>query len=295
MAMYWLQSAQTDRGTCGQLPFQCMFSEWAQYYKGTPDIEFGHFIANPIRLGSDGPKSIDDIIYVHKMLCNRVSSLLDTFQLGVIQQQSWCHGRVAEEDIWVNPRDYKLIPLYRAVILMLDDYGPEAVKSPEGNLSMSQEAQRRTVLMIITGDDDGLSSPLTFDTIRSKSLPINRWDLNNFNTANAIRVPINIAVQFLADVQESELRAFPYLQCHTTDKEIRPRSQNASFGRISAEDWADEMFQEAEEGCDDSWELERAIDAVEDASSAQLYRKGFTGTSSDCVEYLVQLMETSVQ
>ena len=71
-------------------------------------------------------------------------------------------------------------------------------------MSLDEEVQRRTAVMIITGDNRGLSTPISFDAIRSESLPLARSDVNSADQSHIIRVFLKVAVQFVAKLQKRE-------------------------------------------------------------------------------------------
>ena len=113
------------------------------------------------------------------------------------------------------------------------------------------------MLMILTGDDTGLSGPLSFETVRSQSLPLAKADMADH--VDIIRVSLGTAVRFIADLQRKEEDAFPDLKPIATDRSIGPKTDNISFGLISADEWVYEMMQKAEEeGANNVFEVKRA-------------------------------------
>lgn len=80
-AFYWAHSAQVN-DHCPLLTFACIYKEWFRCHDNHPDIEIGHFFANPIRIASSGPETIAGILEAHKSLCDEAVSLLETIQRG---------------------------------------------------------------------------------------------------------------------------------------------------------------------------------------------------------------------
>lgn len=78
---YWARSAQ-KYGHCPLLIFGCIYKEWFRHE--SPNIEFGHFFANPIRVASIGPTTIFAILQAHRSLCDQVSVLLGKIERGEI-------------------------------------------------------------------------------------------------------------------------------------------------------------------------------------------------------------------
>ncbi len=84
--------------------------------------------------------------------------------------------------------------------------------------------------------------PITFESIRGQSLPIERKETANYEDVQVIRVSLLTAVRFIIDLERREEAAFPspYIG---TDRSMGPHTDNISFGTINAAEWADEIFQ----------------------------------------------------
>lgn len=203
-ALYWAYSAQ-ERDKCRLFPFACIFKDWFRYYDNDPNLKFGHFFANPIQITSTGPRTIAGICDAHKTLYDRASSLQDRVRK--------CEAGEAHLDAWPNSQHYKLLPLCRAILIVLDEIPP----NPGARISLEREVQRQNVLIIRTGDEDSLSAPINFDTIRSQSLPLARSDTDAEDCESIIRVSLRTAVQFILDLQRREELAFPKLSCSVSD------------------------------------------------------------------------------
>ena len=151
-ALYWATTAQI-RGQCPTLPYGCIKKQWYRYYDNKPRIDLGHFFATPIQITSTGPKTIIDILRVHKCLCDQASSFLKN---------------------WPHPLHYRLLPVYRAAFVLLDALSLEP--SVDGYFVLDEEVQRLTATIVLTGNDSSLSAPVTFKDITGQSLPIERID-----------------------------------------------------------------------------------------------------------------------
>lgn len=195
-ALYLAHSAQ-NRDVYSSVVFACIYKDWFRYHSDNPDFGYGHFFANPIQINSIGPKTIADICEAHKSLCNRVSSLSDQGGQGKAHVHD---GR--------SPQDYKLLPLCRAILMILDERCP----NPSGRLSLENQVQRQNVLIVRTREKDGLSAPISFDTIRSQSMPTGRSDVDTEESENTIRVSLRTAVKFILDLRQREEMAFPNLR-----------------------------------------------------------------------------------
>ena len=74
-------------------------------------------------------------------------------------------GEVHSDD-WLSPREYNLFPLYRAVLIFLD----ETSLNLGARISLKKGVQRQIVLINRTRDEVGLSEPINFNPIESQSL-----------------------------------------------------------------------------------------------------------------------------
>lgn len=180
--LYWEVSAQVpdpDYTPCpGTFLFACIYKRWFRCHNNDPDIGRGKFFAHPIQITPTGPRTIPEILQTHAHICGQVTSRLH----------------------------FHLLPLCRAIIVLLDEpfSWPEA--EADGTISLDKEAQRRSVVLVLTGHDQDLGNVLNFDTIRSQSLPLARKDVGAIESKNMIRVSLMTAVQFIAESQQKEER-----------------------------------------------------------------------------------------
>lgn len=101
---------------------------------------------------------------------------------------------------------------------MLDELVPPTVTERPTSISLDEQIQRQIVLMVLTGDENGLSAPIKFDVIRSQSLPLARADVTE--KTEIIRVSLRTAVQFVADLERREEEAIPQLVRSGTDQSV---------------------------------------------------------------------------
>lgn len=69
-ALYWTPRAQIKRRH-PLLLFACAYKEWFRAHGNDPNIEFGAFFANPIRIALSGPRTVAGILEAHRSLCNQ--------------------------------------------------------------------------------------------------------------------------------------------------------------------------------------------------------------------------------
>ena len=115
----------------------------------------------------------------------------------------------------LNTANYKLLPLCRSILVIFDE-----VKQPhfDGILHLDREIERLNVLIFRTKDEASLSAPITFDSIRSQSLPLARSDVETAGDA-IIRVPLRTAIIFILNLQRREEAAFPSLSLGSSNDE----------------------------------------------------------------------------
>ena len=201
-AFYWLQSIQEV--ACGErhvIPthvFAAIFGEWYRQYDNQPNIEFGHSLANPVRVTERGPVTIRGIVAAHISLLEEAKSILhkvDHEESGSIYHQE------------VKAGDYRIHPLYAALILMVDRNELRAhmkeFRRPDRYLRLQDIAHFQSIITR-TGAEDQLSAPISFESLRSKALPLGRSDFDGEPNVDVIRVALPDAVRFVIDLEKRE-------------------------------------------------------------------------------------------
>ena len=168
--MVLLGVCRSLEGRCPTLPFGSIYKEWFRYHDDEPNIEFGHFFTSPIRITSTGPETIAGILKAHKSLYEQGCSLLS----GMDGAYSKIHLSP-----WPKPQQYKLLPLCRAIVVLIDQLAPSESPEPDGFVYVDKYAQRQSVIMIRTGDESCLRAPISFESIRGQSLSLDRSDINS--------------------------------------------------------------------------------------------------------------------
>lgn len=239
---YWAYAARW-KGRCPMLPFGSIYKEWFRYHGDEPNIEFGHFFTSPIRITSTGPETIAGILKAHKSRYEQGCSLLS----GMDGAYSKIHLSP-----WPKPQQHKLLPLCRAIVVLIDQLAPSESPEPDGFVYVDKYAQRQSVVMIRTGDESCLSAPISFESIRGQSLPLDRSDITAHDEIDAVRVSLTTAVRFVADLQRREDAAYPYARdrslVDTSLGPCTPCSTNETGSlTANADEWADKIMQEVEE------------------------------------------------
>jgi len=230
-AFYWLQSAQDgnpipEKSHTPGIIFAAIYEEWRRCYDN-PNIEFGHFLANPVRITKTGPSTLQDIVNAHASLCTQA------------------------HDLSLALEHYSIHPLYPAIIMVcdrLDKVGPQS----DGYVSLREVAQKQSVLIVLTGFNSGL--PISLQSLAAFALPIERTDVIGLEV---VRVPLEIAVKFIVrlEIQSQDGKA---KGCHIIDKSLcgqdYPKGYDRSV-RYSLDGWVHAVQTAAEEYGYDSMQV----------------------------------------
>ncbi|KAL9016108.1 MAG: hypothetical protein Q9185_006519 [Variospora sp. 1 TL-2023] len=263
-ACYWLRSAQDILIDMDQLTFGAIYEEWrASYPENRPDMEYGHFLANPVRITASGPTTVSGILEAHRSLYSQASALLAKFQADA---GLYPYGASAFHDIF---KHCSVTPLYPAIVLVVDRMvsKPDQASntSSDGYIRLGKIAQLQSVLMVRTGQEEQLSAPISFASIRDRSLPLDRADTIG-REDDIIRVDIATAVQFITALERREVSAKPDTYYRRPIQPALCPSAPKGFEekcRYSPEAWADANLVAAEKyGCDNNpgtWESARRV------------------------------------
>jgi hypothetical protein len=266
---YWAYAARW-KGQYPMLPFGSIYKEWFRYHGDEPNIEFGHFFTSPIRITSTGPETIAAILKVHKSLYERGCSLLS--------EMNGTYSKIHLSP-WPNPQQYKLLPLCRAIVVLIDRLDPGDSLQPGDFVYVDKYAQEQSVVMIRTGDESCLSAPISFESIREHSLPLDRSDITARDKIDAVRVSLTTAVRFVADLQKREDDAYPYARdCSLVDTSLGPSTpcskDEIGFRATSADEWADKIMQAVEEkGIDNVGYAQLAVQEVQAVKNGDVLDK----------------------
>ena len=285
-AFYYLQSAQSidcygERTLKPGFIFTAICGEWFRPGNTEPSIEFGHFFANPIRITSTGPSTVREVVDAHLSLCEQASDLL--------KNQANHKNNEADQDA-INRRIpsellqyYSILPLYRAIVVMLDHSGSFREEGfapdPDGYFNARKYAQIQDVLIARTGVEEGLSTPISFDSLRSSRLPLQRYDDVTVPNVDVVRVTLAMAVEFIAGLEAREELAFPKSKNELSqEKWLNPSPPTKSEGgdhevcRCSPEAWADAHIEAAEKhGYDSIYKTRQSIRRVQAKTVGQEY------------------------
>ena len=153
-------------------------------------------------------------------------------------------------------RTYDIHPLYKAIILLIDRYEIGFQSDLDGLFNLEDAAEQQTVLIVRTGLEAGLSAKISFDSLRAKSLPLDRSDIDGQPEIDIVRTSLTTAVRFVLDLEKIEIIAHPKsVRDCAWDPSINPGSPIRAVdgsARHDPETWADALIEAAEKyGYDD--------------------------------------------
>lgn len=247
-AFYWLQSAQpldanqTRTGT-PKIILAAIYEEWMRAHGSIkPNIEFDHFLANPVRITPEGPQTEAEVVEAHRSLCTQASSLA-----GQV------NDRARDWAFDIRPTNspyYTLLPLYRAVVIIIDRYEANIARDPDGLLNLRKMASSQTVLVVRTGDEEGLSAPIRLSKLGAEPFRPQRSDVTS-QELEVVRVSLAAAVRFIVDLERQEgyecskpleeLASVDATLCKYTPKGFPRESKSTSTS------WAHALLSKAEE------------------------------------------------
>ena len=231
----------------------CIYKAWFRCYDNHPNIDFGHFFAHPYEITPTGPQTIPDILKTHVHICDRAKSQWETMEEGDVEEHP---------EKWRNWHRYRLLPLCRARFVLLDELARPTVKRVDGTVSLDDEITRMTAVLVLTGSDQGLSSPISFDPIRSNALPLARNDVGAMDGNRIIRVPLKTAVEFITGLQQREDRACLDSGRGTTDANVGAKADDELAAVDSADEFVDEILDGPESNSKQFW-ISQSLETIE--------------------------------
>jgi len=215
-------SSHTSYGKFGRY----IYRAWLQLYNGRPPFQRGGFLAKPMRFGKNGVQGLDDLSKYHQRLSARLTAEMDTrlqFKMCQFKLDEVAHYRPLPSAKIQTFRQHRYLmrPLFRALFMVLDNQTSVSDDSSRpvrrGNEDYFDWRQRRwvheisqySVLLVKTGDEATLSSPISFLSLFDAGLAVvvNRSDYQDGIEPTAVRVRLDTAIQFIWDLLERERKA----------------------------------------------------------------------------------------
>ena len=183
-----------------------VYSIYQQWFRGHHvDIDFGNFVAKLISIKVPSPEqgaTVEDVITIHQAWCEHVAATLALFSNNekVTRAASEDYTYRHEHGPWgINEEQhmyYKLQPLFRALIIIIDNHAGE-------------QGAGQIVHLVRTGLASELSALITFESIRPK---LGRdMDFGGDND-NVVTTTLSAAIDFVMTLELREQIAFPERQ-----------------------------------------------------------------------------------
>ncbi|KAI0377175.1 hypothetical protein F5Y04DRAFT_285120 [Hypomontagnella monticulosa] len=246
-----------------QLLARYIWRKWFHLHGGRPPFLGYQKFVKGVGLKGSKARDIENIRDFHRSLCNAVSAGLDQQELPKPPRSNpRFRKRIKPENPEPPPptnlktyreKGREIAHLFRAIVMVVDDQvleyeEPEISRPvfvPFETQGLGQLEQRRdwrtsqcSVLLLRTGDEAHLSSPISFQTLydSGKALPVNRPDCED-EGMNVVRVKIDTALEFLFDLIRREREMIPSVGL-VADMEDRQHSE-------VCEKWIDSVMERA--------------------------------------------------
>ena len=178
-----------------------IFSVYEQWFRDhSVDIDFGGFVAKLICIETPSIEqrpSVEDIIEIHKAWCEHVETSLplcdrkaDLTGMEIDDPPFEKHGGIGI--IRKQNKYYKLRPLFRALIMIVDDH--------------ATPGQEKIVHLIRTNIPSKLSAPIIFESITPKLDPD---DFLGHDNRDHMITTLSAAIDFVTALEKREENAFP--------------------------------------------------------------------------------------
>ena len=178
-----------------------IYSIYEQWFRGHDvDIDFGNFVAKLICLkipSKEQKVTSEDVVNIHKAWCDYVGIALPSCSKGKdTETENPTHLLHRHGMIAINQEQnmhFKLQPIFRSLIILIDDHPSERVTET-------------IVHLIRTNITSELSAPITFKDISPKFLQAQFPAPEN---ANIVSTTLSAAIDFVMALQAREQTAFP--------------------------------------------------------------------------------------
>ncbi|KAF7561540.1 hypothetical protein G7046_g2600 [Stylonectria norvegica] len=180
----------------GQVLHNYIYRRWFQPYR--TDIEFDRFICKFIS-PKDIPNEpslphskVENLVDLNKAICASVERHRAIIEEQVATGESTFDSPIIFKT--VDLKQFVLQPLFRALLVVADcsEYGGED----------SQTVGRMPVLLVRTGIEEGLSAPITFESLAVKT------DGQAWGTISTVKTTLEAAIDFVISLEAREAAVF---------------------------------------------------------------------------------------
>lgn len=198
---YWTQSATNSMvGRNGPVILGGIWNAWSDALGREPQIQLDEFFAVPVSVKEEYAKTVPGILRVHEHICAQVRK--------TVEENNRANAVIKSCKPWPDPRYFKLLSICEALIVVFDEYKSVAAeKHADGFRHYDDVAQNQSIILARTGHENGLSAPISFESLKDKALPLARSE--DMGTIDVIRIPLQVGVHFVANLLLREEAAFP--------------------------------------------------------------------------------------
>ncbi len=139
--------------------------------------------------------------------------------------------KARQENLWVPlPRgaaldSYDIHPLYKGVILLVDRFDMDVEPDTSGVFDLQQAVHRQSVLIARTGIEVGLSNQMSFDSLKGKTMTLERSELGMYPNVEVVRTSLANGIRFILDLERRKFAACPQnLHACGSDRSLNPAS-----------------------------------------------------------------------
>lgn len=224
--MIYLDQESIHYGEYGKLG-RYIYRKWLHLYNGRPPFQRDSFFATAARFQDEEPNGLDRLSKYHKDLSQMLSAHLDDcvdfYPYGRRSQTiTPPHFQPIPDRAIQSLRDHKYLlrPLFRALYIFVDGQALPEYPGPfptrrRGEAEdwldyrqrlLIQTTSRVTVLLVKTGDESHLSSPISFLPLFDSglALPVNRPDYEDGIEPAVVRVRLDTAILFVWELLRTE-------------------------------------------------------------------------------------------
>lgn len=200
-----------------------VYREWLRLHDGRPPFQRHSFFAKAAHICDKGPRSLDELTKFHKALCGLVSVHLDDMvdfypeidqemeTKAVLKRRPLFGPRPSRRVQSWRDHGHNMCHLFQALYMVVDDQSASEARGPsrarregeDATLYLEREHERRlsryTVLLVKTGDETQLHSPISFLPLYEAglALDVGRHDYDGASEETVVRVKLDTAVRFV--------------------------------------------------------------------------------------------------
>ena len=197
---YCTQSATNTVGRDRPVILGGIWNAWFDALGREPYIQLDEFFAVPVSVKEEYAKTVPGILRAHEHICAQVRK--------TVEENNRANTLIKLCKPWPDLRYFKLHSICEALIVVFDEYKSVAAeKHGDGFRHYDDVAQNQSIILARTGHENGLSAPISFESLKDKALPLARSE--DIGTIDVIRIPLQVGVHFVANLLLREEGAFP--------------------------------------------------------------------------------------